>query len=276
VRGNGSDLPEPFEAAGEIVWMREFERIARVQFVELDEGTQDQIRQCLFFEASADTLTSGEETKLKVPPALTELLAPLSPVSDTQSTADDNRPQSAETSESLSEPAQRVTFPPVEEMHEKATLVNQGEQVERQREPESPPHSHDSMARLTLLVLSGCLAALAMTSGARIIMIRVAHRADVVEHIPAAAAGTGDPAVAMPVSSPLSSEETVPPFQVEVQDISGRRWKLLFVRNGSKNKENQLAPKLIHVYAAGSQGRSSAEHRFDGEQSIRRRPGDSG
>lgn len=245
VRGNGSDLPEPFEAAGEIVWMREFERIARVQFVELDEGTQDQIRQCLFFEASANTLTSGEETKLKVPPALTELLAPLSPVSDTQSTADDNRPQSAETSESLFEPAQRVTFPPVEEMHETATLVNQGEQVEPQREPESPPHPHDSMARLTLLVLSGCLAALAMTSGARIIMIRMAHRADVVEHIPAAAAGTGDPAVAMRVSSPLSSEETVLPFQVEVQDIGGRRWKLLFVRNGSENKENQLAPKLI-------------------------------
>lgn len=198
-----------------------------------------------FFDAYANTHISGEETKLKVPPALTELLGPLSPVSETQSTADDNEPQSGETSESLSEPAQGVPFPRVEEMHKATALGNQGEPAERQRELESLPHSHHSVARRTLPALSGCLAALALTSGARLIIIRMAHRADVVEPIPAAAAGTGDPAVAMRVSSPLSSEQAVLPFQVEVQDISGRRWKLLFVRNGLKNKENQLAPRLI-------------------------------
>jgi TonB family protein len=242
---DGSVLRESFEATGEIVWMLEFERLAGVRFVELAERTQEQIRQWLSFEASANTLTSGEEAKPEVPPASTELLAPLTPVSEIQSAADDNRPQSEKMSEPLSEPAQGLKFPFTEEMHEAAVLGDQDEPVEWQRRPESPPNLHPSLARLAFFVLSGCLAALAMTAGIRITMTRTAHRAEVVERIPSAAVGAGESAGAVNVSSLFSSAETAPTFHVEVRNTSGRRWVLWFARNGSKNRENQLASKLM-------------------------------
>ena len=53
---DASVLGESFEAAGEIVWLREFERIAGVQFLELAEGNRKHIRQWMAFEASTNPL----------------------------------------------------------------------------------------------------------------------------------------------------------------------------------------------------------------------------
>ena len=82
---DGEALGDTFEAPGEIVWTREFERGAGVQFVDLEESSREQIRQWLSFEASTNTSKSAEPIKPEVPPILAELLAPIAPGSNTQS-----------------------------------------------------------------------------------------------------------------------------------------------------------------------------------------------
>src|ERR1700751_459693 len=47
---NGKAAGDSFEAPGKIVWTREFERGAGVQFVDLVEASREQIRQWLSFE----------------------------------------------------------------------------------------------------------------------------------------------------------------------------------------------------------------------------------
>jgi hypothetical protein len=59
----GEVVSNTFQAAGEIKWMREFERIAGVQFANLAEDSRDEIRRWLSFEASAETV--GKEADLE-------------------------------------------------------------------------------------------------------------------------------------------------------------------------------------------------------------------
>src|SRR5215469_13002757 len=77
---DASVLGESFEAAGEIVWLREFERIAGVHFVDLAEGNRKHIRQWMSFEASTSTVAATEgakEEELALAADLTE--SPLPP-----------------------------------------------------------------------------------------------------------------------------------------------------------------------------------------------------
>lgn len=63
----GEVVSNTFQAAGEIKWMREFERTAGVQFANLTEDSRDQIRHWLAFEASANTLTPSDGAKTESP-----------------------------------------------------------------------------------------------------------------------------------------------------------------------------------------------------------------
>src|SRR5690349_518196 len=74
---NGKGLGDSFEAPGKIVWTREFERGAGVQFVDLAEASREQIRQWLSSETSTNTSTPGERAKPEGLPTLEEVLAPL-------------------------------------------------------------------------------------------------------------------------------------------------------------------------------------------------------
>ena len=77
---DASVLGESFEAAGEVVWLREFERIAGVRFVDLAEVNRKHIRQWLSFEASTNTVAATEgakEEELALAAELTE--SPLPP-----------------------------------------------------------------------------------------------------------------------------------------------------------------------------------------------------
>ena len=80
----GKALGDSFEAPGKIVWTREFERGAGVQFAELAEASREQIRQWLSFETSMNASTSAERVKPEAQPILAELLAPLADGSKTQ------------------------------------------------------------------------------------------------------------------------------------------------------------------------------------------------
>lgn len=236
---DASVLGESFEAAGEIVWAREFESVAGLQFVDLAERNRRQIQQWLSFERSTNPFFSAQEAQPEVPPVLPEPFAPLTPAPEAfipvpvdvqEPLRDSDTPKSgAEPKEEFesSLPKQMPEIP----APEIPAFAGQGETVEWQ--PKSRPRPHPSVARLTFLVVSGFLAAFAVTAGVRMVMVMTgaANRADVVERAPGHATGA-------------SSAEGAPPFRLEVLDAGGKRWMLWFDHNGSKNGNDRMASKV--------------------------------
>ena len=261
---DASVLNESFEARGEILWLREFERDAGAQFVELAEKSREQIRQWLSVEASANASSFSKRVKPEAPPTPLELSAQPAPSTPAPESLDKAETGQAltevDTSESPAEAAEPVlpltTIPTdiaTSGTLEAPALPDQSEVVQWQPKPMEAPRSHTTVARLTFLVVSGCLAAFAVTAGVRIFLARAAHRAEAAEHPTDAAVVAAEPGgavdlpplaspsspVSPPVSSPAPSTQTAPAFQVEVQDVNGRRWMMWFVRNGSRNGDDR-------------------------------------
>jgi len=272
-----SVLGESFEAAGEVVWLREFERVAGAQFVNLAERSREHIRQWLSFETSTNRLTRNDDAHPEMPPIVTELRSPLTPPLETPSMVEVTRPSSGlKTTEppaeplEEAEPPEELASPLPEEVPEVPVLRGLGEAVEWQGEAESSPRSHPPVARLTFLVVAGCLAAFAVTAGVRIIISRSARRADAGERAPGVAAVGGESAAAVTVSSPASPTPPVssatspaeagPPFQVEVLDANGKRWMLWFVHNGSKNGADQIYSKRTEFPNSSGSTTKTAKH----------------
>jgi TonB family protein len=252
-------LNDSFAAAGEVVWMRDFERGAGVQFVDLAERSREQIRQWLSLEASAKASIEKEKTKLELPLVLTEAAPPTAPVEEILDMAEPEPPQTETELESLPQPElesppqpeeEIASLPTATEMLAPLELVGHSEAVEWQ--PRPSPRAHSSVARLTFLVVSGCLAAFTVTAGVRIYMARAARRAETLEPSNAGAA-RGESRRTVEASSGISSavsfngsasdasRPTASPFQVEVLDANGRRWMLWFVRHGSANGDGTSA-----------------------------------
>lgn len=266
---NGKVFGDSFEAPGKIVWTREFERGAGVQFVDLAEASREQIRQWLSYEASKNPSTPAEKFKPEAQPILAELLAPLAEGSGTKGAANKNDSwleldMPVPLAEPVSEPDSAFLQSSVaDEPYEVPAWTSQEETAKGPLLPELPATSHPPVARLTFLVVSGCLAAFAVTAGVRIFMTREAQRADAAirtaDPAPAptireaAAEGNAAPPIPTPVSSSAapvtpstvtgSSVTSGPPFQVDVLDSNGRNWILWFVRGGTKDKDSQISYK---------------------------------
>lgn len=274
---NEKALCDSFEAPGKIVWTREFERGAGVQFVDLAEASREQIHQWLSFETSTDTVTPAERAKPEKPPVLEEL-APLAPASNTPKAA--NKKETlieSDRPEPLAQPARERESafresPSAEEPYQAASREQEVAALEP-RVPQFPVYSHSSVARLTLLVVSGCLAAFALTAGARILMTRAARRAvaDVAasDPTPRMVESAAEVNVSSPVPAPVSlppasvtssSAVSAPPFQVDVRDADGRSWILWFVRGGAKDKESQLPYRLAQPSRSSASTVTTTSH----------------
>lgn len=266
---NGKVLGDLFEAPGKIVWTREFERGAGVQFVDLAEASREQIRQWLSFETSTNTSTPGERVKWEAQPILAELLAPFAEGPDTQGAANKKEPMAElDMPVPLAEPVREPDSAFLEssvagQPYEAPALMGREEAAKGPRVPELLATSHPSVARLTFLVVSGCLVAFAVTAGLRIYMTREAQRADAAVRTsnPAAAVGETTAAVNVPAPTPVSSLAApvvsssvtsspvtgAPPFQIDVLDANGQSWILWFVHGGAKDakdKVNQTPSRL--------------------------------
>lgn len=243
---DASVLGESFEAAGEVVWLREFERVAGVQFVDLAEVNRKHIRQWLSFEASTNTVAATEAAKEEELPLAAELTE--SPLPHATAAEEPETAGQAERQESVAElDTLESTVEPVEELESPSNIAvrevpefplpamtDREEAVAWQPNAGSSPASHASVARLTFLVVSSCLAAFAVTAGVRVFMARAAHRADVPD-----AGGNASSSE----SSLVSPSEGAPPFQVEVLDESGKRWMLWFVRKDSQTGSAQISKR---------------------------------
>lgn len=261
---DGKVLGDSFEAPGKIVWTREFERGAGVQFVDLAEASREQIRQWLSFEASTNTSTPAVPAKTQGQPILGELVSPLEPGFKSPSAGDKKGSllefdMPVPVAETVAEPDPAFLESSVAESYEAAVGSAPREAATGQPAAELPVTSHPSVARLTFLVVSGCLAAFAVTAGVRIYMTRPGRRADAPVRAsdsgPRIGESTAEAHIPSPVPSPAasvtsspsmssatsSSVEGAPPFQVNVLDASGRSWILWFVRGGAKDKDRQIS-----------------------------------
>jgi TonB family protein len=240
----GEIFGESFEAAGEIVWTREFERIAGVQFVDLTEGNRGQIRQWLSFETSAGTPPLGEGARQETSALPPDLLGPLTSASapETPKQAAIEGPLTGlAPSESPGKPVPELESPVTKEILGPLSLDEQRTPAsEQEREPEATAHPNPLMMRVMFIAILGCLAALAVTAGIRMILTHEASRASAVAGASSPAAEAGKPTGAITGSS----LETSSPFRVDVSDASGARWILWFVPNGSKNGVGQVASKF--------------------------------
>lgn len=261
---NGKVLGDSFEAPGRIVWTREFERGAGVQFVDLAEASREQIRQWLSFEASTNTSRPAVQAKTEGQPILAELLSPLEPGSNSHSAGDKKGSlleldMPVPVAETIPEPDPAFLESSVAESYEGADSRGRGEAAKGRQVAELPVTPHPTVARLTFLVVSGCLAAFAVTAGVKIFMTRAAHRADAAVRASDPAPRIGESTAEANIPSPVpssaasvpsslsmssatsSSVAGAPPFQVDVLDASGRSWILWFVRGGAKNKDRKIS-----------------------------------
>jgi TonB family protein len=257
---DASVLGESFEAVGEVVWLREFERIAGVQFVDLAEGNRKHIRQWMTFEAATNPLAltkGGKEEGLPTAAETTVLPVAVTPLPEESEAVGkaEIRDGLAEpdSPESLAEPDEEseslLTLAMLEDAPPGLTERDETLLWQPNRRSSKPTQPSPSVARLTFLVVAGCLAAFAATAGVRIYMTRVAHRADAPDSaLGPAAVGElgGDATVSSSGSSPaVSPSEAGSPFQVEVLDASGKRWMLWFVRNDSKTANDQISRRPV-------------------------------
>lgn len=258
---DASVLGESFEAIGEVVWLREFERIAGVQFVDLAEGNRKHIRQWMTFEAATNplALTKGGKAQEGLPAAaettaLPVAVTPLPEESEAVGKAEIKEGLAElDTPESLAEPDEEsqslLTLAMLEDAPPGLTERDETLLWQPNRRSSKSTQPSPSVARLTFLVVAGCLAAFAATAGVRIFMTRAAHRADAPDSALGPAAGGesgGDATVFSPdSSSAVSPSEAGPPFQIEVLDASGKRWMLWFVRNDSKTSNDQISRRSV-------------------------------
>ena len=293
---DASVLGESFEAVGEVVWLRDFERIAGVQFVELAEGNRKHIRQWMTFEAATNPLAlikGGKEEGLPTAAETTVLPVTVTPLPEEseavgkaeikEGLAEPDMPESLaepeEESESLLTLAMLEDAPPGLTERDETLLWQPNRRSSKSTQP-SP-----SVARLTFLVVAGCLAAFAATAGVRILMTRQAHRADAPDSVLGPAAGGesgGDAAVSSSGSSPaVSPSEAGPPFQVEVLDATGKRWMLWFVLNDSKTANDQVSRRSVAESPTSAKRKDTTEepgtpHTFTLEAPTINRPSGDG
>ena len=256
---NGKAPGDSFEAPGKIVWTREFERGAGVQFVDLEEGSREQIRQWLSLETSQNPSPRAKPPKPEVQPIPAELVSPFAQESDTQSAAANKLESILELdmpvplAEQVPDLDSAFSESPVgERSYETPAWAGQKQADKGSPSPESATHVHPSVARLTFLVVAGCLAAFAITAGTRIFMTWEARRADAAVRGTDSGPGMNDSSAETnvpspsptPVSSPSalvtsSPAASAPPFQVDVLDADGRNWILWFVRGEAKGSDSQ-------------------------------------
>jgi TonB family protein len=212
----GKSPSESFEATGEILWTRGFERIAGVRFVGMAETQRRQIRWWISCREPLEEPAQHQEVNQGLQTAMVEPSESLASHSETALKAEvepasEGRNRIAEL-EPESGPRHAAEAPEALQLDDSLVSV-----PKEPRKATWKAGSNLPLARIALIGMSGI--AVALVASAR--MIRVASR---------------EPA------EPLNRASVGPtrPLQVEVVDARGRRWLLWFVREGEKKGVDPL------------------------------------
>jgi TonB family protein len=229
----GEAVRDTLQAAGEIKWTREFERMAGVEFVGLAKESREQIRRWLSFEASATTVTRGEEAKRGAPVPQPNLSEPAG--SSTEGPSERGAPDEAgpvqERSASVVEPLGTLDSQLVARILEAPTFDAYSQTLEAEDQIDKP--ASGSKRRVTqtgLMILSACLAVLAVAAGVKMILRVWPPRSEAAARISGPFMNEGES------SSAKFYPRAKNPFLVEVLDAENRRWLLWFVNQAARSR----------------------------------------
>ena len=245
----GEIISDSFQAAGNVQWIRDFERIAGVRFVNLPEGSREQIRKWLSFEASIVTAPANARTEEEAPVPLPEPLEPVSAPPETLPTIDEDELRlNAEGAGSNVEPLAYPESPVAEKILEAPAFEDYPEATaEEEKELAETPRSNPQMSRAHGMGVTVGLAALVLIGGIIVILQRRTPNVPAVGLSPSPAAVHGE---ALGVVDGSAGSRR--PFLVEVLDANNRRWLLWFDGNSSKNAPTQAAYKSSLPFSTAS------------------------
>jgi protein TonB len=235
-------ISDSFQASGEIVWKREFERTAGVRFLDLDEGSRKRIANWLSFATftdavSVDDIAECEEEVLQE--ATREPLPPSLVTSGTE-TSDALWSKTASTpAESVTEQVPEPALPPQPETLW-APLGVESYSKPWEDEARKPRQAFDSEARMSrkgLMALASFLTVLVVIAGVRMGLFDRGRSMADANHALVPSARAGEAAAA---HYQVASESNHP-FLVEVLDANNRRSFLRFDRDASSNMSKQVS-----------------------------------
>jgi len=264
------------QAVGDIMWVREFERMAGVQFTELPRESWDQIRGWLPSEPPARTPAFVEAAEQESPAASSQqLFVPLTQESENpvisksealaQAVVESASPRLAAPLE-VPDPQKEVE-PRFEENAFDARMPETWVAAPQFEKPPAPVRARAAQAfesdpqrvRPVLALLGICLAAVAVAAGARLALPLLTTHTDTVEHASDSALKTQEP-VATSYKSPSDPDR---PFQVLVSDLNGKNLLLSFVRGGSRSAAN-------HAVSSTTAGSDSSSLRSVNSSSVKK------
>jgi len=215
---SGEPATDSIHADGQVVWTRDFERCAGVQFVEISGGMEQQIRQWLSIEASSGAATGGEEVQRDA--VETELPGqPLTLSGMTSQGTDEGQLSNAELAQSDS------------------PEVLWGSGSDEQPRLEEPSGAKSQIDGAALMSMARWVAVLAMLGGiTTMILSQRVHLAALFESIRARSIGNSTP----PRAGEHSAAKNPLVFQVEAVDANNRR-RLLTFDNDASSRDASLS-----------------------------------
>jgi TonB family protein len=265
---------DSFGLAGEVVWTRQFERAAGVRFLDLPEGSRQQIQNLVSFETAASTASADEATSSDVLVSESEPTKSAARPTEAPSEGEGvNTLAEAGTTELWTPPVEDFDSEQIPKILEAPTL----EAYEKLRidEPSGnldPLASKSRAVRIALIAVLGLLAILAAVAAATRIPVLRLRGTQGAERVPSLPAGQGRPAGPDSRSVGLTPQ----PFMVEVSDANNKKWLLWFDHNLPKSLPMSVAhtsvapssPSEPRKKATGREQSSLAE-KHDGLQGNR-------
>ncbi len=239
----GKVFSDSFQAAGRVIWTREFERTSGVQFLDLDEKGREQIRNWISSETPQGAVILSSELSISEaaqdisPPSVSYAVsAPCVEAPDelARETSDLDLEPADFGRESRTEPehafAPQVLEPPV--------FVTSGlPHEEEQQSLEKTSSLNSRWNKIGIIVVLGGFAVLGLVAGARRIAPKLTPASEVAASVP-------NPTQDQKKSNQTENQivaENPRPFLVEVLDAESRRWLLWFHDDAHPNVSGSVA-----------------------------------
>jgi TonB family protein len=264
----GDVASEKLAVAGEIKWIREFERTAGVQFTELNEESRNLIEEWLSSKPNCGNQWRDNETKWKTEVLLCQ--SDLQPEAETLDEAQvgkldlDGTAAELEKAECSMEPVGTLEPRLVEKILEAPTFQAYSRVMAEEQHRAEPVFASNNSGKWMpgngLQAVAACVALLAIVAGLKMIRPVWERKSEAAESVP------GHPAVQQSPANVkyISSAGEAKPFLVEVQDAANRKWLLWFDHNSTETVSVQATSRPSGVYPRASASNAAGPARPSG------------
>src|SRR5437879_181978 len=182
----GEIISDSFQAAGDVRWTRDFERIAGVQFVTLPEESRQQIRKWLSYDASS-SVTASANAKTE-PPALAPVQRPPEALPAPSEALPPNHENESQMDVERFESGANQIVDPTSALMEKILQAPAFQDYSRIMAEEEKQHAETTGAnprvnRTHVITVIAALAVVFVIGGISMILPRLTREAPAAEHI---------------------------------------------------------------------------------------------